>query len=431
MLIQFTVSNFKSFKTPITLSLVSAKRAELRADNIFRVGKFDLLKSAVLYGANASGKSNFFRAVEFAIKFIKNSSRMQIDEQLEVIPFKLCSSTKNKPSFFEFIFIIGDVRYRYGFEVDDKKVRSEWLFYAPLGREAKLFLRKNDGVDLGVDFSEGEGLFEKTRANGLFLAVVAQFNGEIAKAVFRWFLQCNVLSGVHDKTYMGYTLSKVKDAKFYKKVLEFLKVADLGIEAFNVFEEKTVIDDFEKLPKNISDAINARIEEGKVIKGVEKVIAKIITHHKFYDKDNKVSGLEYFDFGKEESAGTQKIFALSGPILDTLYDGKILFVDELDSRLHPALVEFIIKLFNSNDTNPKNAQLIFASHNTNSLDRKYFRRDQVWFVEKGKYGESNLFSLIDYQVRNTADFSKNYRLGKYGAVPILGDFNLSSREYVE
>jgi AAA15 family ATPase/GTPase len=135
-------------------------------------------------------------------------------------------------------------------------------------------------------------------------------------------------------------------------------------------------------------------------------------------------GLEMFGFEFEESEGTKKIFALSGPIIDTLLNGKVLFVDELDSRLHPKIIQYIIELFNSKEHNPNNAQLIFVSHNTNILNRRNFRRDQVWFVEKDEYGSSKLFSLIEYKVRNTASFDKDYLEGKYGAVPVLEDIDL-------
>jgi hypothetical protein len=419
MLIQFSVSNYTSIKELVTLSMVAAKRAELRNSNVFTEDKFDLLKSAVLYGANASGKSNFIRAILFAKMFIQNSANTQIKDPIMVRSFRLNPAAEKEPSSFEFIFINNGIRYRYGFAADRAEVKSEWLFYAPKGRETRLFFREKQSIELNADFKEGKGLEDKTRNNALFLSVAAQFNGPIAISILNWFMKCNVISGLEDQSYMQYTVSQFEKESYKKKILDFLKIADLGIEDLNITKRQFNANDLEAMPKELASIIKGQVKD--VLAGN---VTEIKTLHKKYDEKNVLMGLEMFGFEFEESEGTKKIFALSGPIIDTLLNGKVLFVDELDSRLHPKIIQYIIELFNSKEHNPNNAQLIFVSHNTNILNRRNFRRDQVWFVEKDEYGSSKLFSLIEYKVRNTASFDKDYLEGKYGAVPVLEDIDL-------
>jgi uncharacterized protein len=293
------------------------------------------------------------------------------------------------------------------------------LFYAPKGRETRLFFREKQKIELNADFKEGKGLEDKTRNNALFLSVAAQFNGPIAISILKWFLKCNVISGLEDQSYMQYTVSQFEKEDYKRKILNFLKTADLGIEDLNITQRQFNANDLETIPKEVASIIKAQVKDV-----MASSVTEIKTFHKKYDEKKGLIGLEVFGFESEESDGTRKIFALSGPIIDTLLNGKVLFVDELDSRLHPKLMQYIVELFNSKEHNPNNAQLIFVSHNTNILNRRNFRRDQVWFVEKDEYGISKLFSLIEYKVRKTASFDKDYLEGKYGAVPIVDEIDL-------
>ena len=193
--------------------------------------------------------------------------------------------------------------------------------------------------------------------------------------------------------------------------MKFTKFADLGIEDVGIEETKIRIED-------LPDEIKTKIKPDD-----ELVDFKINAFHKKYDIDNKTFQLEKFDFDFEESAGTKKFFAISAPILDTLKEGKVLVIDELDAKLHPILIKFLIELFNSRENNPNNAQLVFVSHNTNLFNRAIFRRDQIWLTEKNKYGATDLYSLVEYKVRNDASFEKDYIAGKYGAIPVVKGTN--------
>ncbi|MBI5208129.1 MAG: ATP-binding protein [Candidatus Firestonebacteria bacterium] len=417
MLLQFTVGNFLSFNDPVTLSMVASSIKEHENTNLFVENKIKLLKSAAIYGANASGKSNLIKALSFMKKFVFISSKeTQATEEIEIANFKLSTETDNKPSFFEIVFINENIIYRYGFEADKKNIQKEWLFQTGSGREAKLFKREKNNFELGSYFKEGEGKENITRNNALFLSVVAQFNGEISKKILEWFAKLKIISGLNEG-YSGFTIDKIKEPEFKNKILNFLKIADLGIEDINSTETKISP---ESLPQNTPEFLKTSALKDE-LKNVE-----INTFHKKYNSDKNFLLLEKFDLENEESEGTKKFFAISAPIIDTLMRGYTLIIDELDSRLHPILSQHIINLFNSSQ-NSLNAQLIFASHDTNLLNKEFLRRDQIWFTEKDKYGATKLYSLVEYKigldkVRNDSLYSKNYILGKYGAVPYVGDF---------
>jgi uncharacterized protein len=445
MLIEFSVSNYLSIKDEITFSMLASNPVkeleEIKEglNNVFidNSNKNKYLKSAVIYGANGSGKSNLLSAIGFFRHFILSSSndRQAVDE-ISIIPFLLSSETENKPSSFEMVFVIDTKRFRYGFEANKQNITSEWLFVLDTEnstKETSFFTRTNQQIKINSKvFKEGKGLEDKTRANALFLSTVAQLNGEISNKILNWLKSnINVISGLEDTT-TGYTIGKFQEQKqFRKKIIDFFKLMNLGIEEIKI--EETPFDNLSKiLPKKKEDEkISALIQElQKEIKDRKKkdVDAKevsINTYHKKFDEAEKVLENIALDFGLE-SRGTQKLFGLLGPWFDTLEKGKILIIDELDSRLHTKLTTELLKIFQSK-ININNAQLIFASHDTNLLRNDIFRRDQIWFTEKDEFGATDLYSLVEYKVnqatsvRNDASFEKDYLIGKYGAIPYFGD----------
>lgn len=424
MLVEFKVQNFLSFKELQTLTMVASTLKELKQNNTCSVSNnINLLRSAVIYGANASGKSNFIKAILFMKNFVINSSKeTQALENIPITCFQLSSETENKPSLFEITFIHNNIKYRYGFEADQFKIHNEWLFYAPKRKEAKLFSRENDKIELGSYFKEGKGLESKTRSNALFLSVTAQFNGEISTNIFNWFRNFNIISGINDSGYLGFTIKQIENPSFKEKILEFMKIADLGIDGLHVKETELEEDDIPPhvkhvLIKNMADAQKELSIKNQKFKTVSN---DLFTLHKKFDKSKKKLEMVPFPLSVE-SQGTQKIFALTGPIIDTLEGGKILIIDELDARLHPLITRFITQLFNSPERNKKNAQIIFATHDTNLLNSRFFRRDQIWFFEKDKYGSTEMYSLSDFKVRPDVIYNKDYILGKYGAIPFLCD----------
>ncbi len=418
MLVQFSVGNFLSIRDVATLSMVASTIREHKETNVFQTNKnLRLLKSAVIYGANASGKSNFFQALRFMARFIRNSSKEgQVDEEIAgVESFRLSTKSIDEPSFFEVVLIHNEVMYRYGFELDYKEVKSEWLFYTPKkDKEYELFQRNGEHFDIDKKFKEGEGLDIRTRNNALFLSVVANFKGEISTQIIKWFGKLNVISGLQDD-HFSYTRQQLKKASFKDELLDLMKVANLGIEDIEIEDEDN------ELPKPIEELLKklSSMHDSSEIK-VNKL--SLNTLHKKFDEDNRFIGFEKFLLFQHESEGTRKLISLLGPIIDSLKNSKVLVVDELDAKLHPLLTKFIIQLFNSNEYNNKNAQLIFNSHDTNLLSKDTFRRDQIWFTEKDQYGATDLYSLVDYKVRNDASYEKDYLLGKYGSIPYIGTF---------
>lgn len=431
MLIEFTVSNFRSFKEPVTLSLAAtsthARDPKVNRNNTIEIDEaLTLLTSAGIYGANASGKSNLVDAIAFMRRFVLTSSRdMQIAEKIDVQNFRLSTETENQPSLFEVVFLLEGVKYRYGFEVDPERVVSEWLFYVPTIREARLFIREGVSIQVSRKFKEGRGLEEKTRPNALFLSVAAQFNGPISKLVFGWFREVGIISGLNDFGYRGFTLNQFRKDRFQDEIVDLVKKLDLDIVDIQVEQTGRVKSAVKPL---FSIAVNAPDElQESLQQKLEQVFGKadiqqteIHTLHTKYDSAGKPISLESFDLDDHESEGTQKLFFLSGPLIDTLSTGRVLFIDEMEARMHTLVTREIIRLFNSLETNPKRAQLVFTTHDTNLLSNKLFRRDQIWFIEKDQVGASHLYSLAELKVRNDASFENDYMQGRYGAVPVLG-----------
>ena len=454
MLIEFSVCNYRSIKDTITFSMVASNAVkELESptegvNNIFwdKNNKIKYLKSAAIYGANGSGKSNLILAMGFYRQFILSSSNNnQADDEIKTISFLLNTETENKPSSFEMVFVIEKIRFRYGFEVTKKEVTSEWLFGFDTensNKESSYFTRVNQDIKVfNKNFKEGKGLENKTRPNALFLSTVAQLNGEISNKIQNWLrTNINLISGLKDAT-TGFTIGRFQDQKeFRKKIINFFKIINLGIEDIRI--EETALDNLSKISpkKKNGEKIATLIQElqKEIIQKIKKEgEAKEITvnaFHKKFNKANKLIDTIALNF-ELESKGTQKLFSLLGPWFDTLESGKILIVDELDSRLHTKLTIELLKIFQS-AINTKNAQLIFASHDTNLLRNDLFRRDQIWFTEKDNTGSTDLYSLVEYKinqatsVRNDASFEKDYLIGKYGAIPYFGNIQKFLNDFV-
>jgi uncharacterized protein len=421
MLIEFTVGNFRSFKETVTLSMTAAKISsrdpQLDKNNTFKIDdQLTLVTSAAIYGANASGKSNLVRAMTFMRRFVLNSFKeSQADDPIKTIPFRLDAENELKPSFFEIVFILEDIPYRYGFEVTTKKVETEWLFYTPREREVKLFVREGSEISLSRAYKGGKTAISLTRSNALFLSVASQLNSETSKKVLGWFKSIGVISGLNDKGYSGYTAKMFTENPAYRtNILDLIRGSDIGIN--DVVVKKINIHDPESFPNNMPQELKELLL--KEINEDKELIAFKSIHNKMCE--NGIQEEIQFDMN-DESEGTQKVFYLSGPVIDTLVKGKILVIDEIEARMHTMLTRKLIGLFNSEKTNPYHAQLIFATHDTNLLSNKLFRRDQIWFVEKDEFGASHLYSLVELKVRNDRDYENDYLQGKYGGIPMLGE----------
>ncbi|NNE77579.1 MAG: ATP-binding protein [Pricia sp.] len=419
MLVKFTVGNYLSFKDRVSIDFNATSLTEYRSNNIMSIpaSNINLLKSVILFGANSSGKSNLFKAIKFVRRFIQGSSKdSQADEKINVEPFRLSTESLDKPSYFEIEFILDGKKYRYGFEVDDKIVLKEWLFSSGKTKEYLLFERGNKEITIGSKFNKSsENIIDITRNNALFLSVCAQFNIEIAIEIIKEMGNLKYVSGTNDHSTIKFTVKLLNDPKYSKTINNFIKGARLG---FNEVETEKIEITSEMLSEsNIPKELHKIVLENND----DKVI--ITTKHTVFDNNLEPSGSTFFDLMSNESLGTRKLFSLAGPIVDTIIHGRTLIIDEFDARLHPILAKAIIQLFNSSEN--KNAQILFASHNSHFINSsaRLFRRDQVLITEKDFYGVTRIESLYDKKIRKDASFEKDYLSGKYDGVPIKLEIN--------
>jgi len=429
MIIEFSVENYLSFKELTTLSMIAAKsfKEHNKTHTINVENKFDLLKSTIIYGNNASGKSNLLNAIGFMRATVLNSFRDALMENSErtfpLEKFVLSSKTENESSFFEILFIHNEIKYRYGFEIDYDKIIAEWLYHTTT-KEVYLFKRSFQKIEVNkTSFREGLGKEYDVKENVLFLTLLATLGKEISTNIVDWFKECNFINGIHDRGHKRYTIDKLKsDNNFFNWVLHFIKY--LEISNLSTTEEDVNDIDLEILKQKEKDE-----EIINLLTSIHKIQSKqpkrdlLITYHRKYSEDNVLIDSVPFNFDKQESEGTKKLLYLLGPWYDTLQNGKVLLVDELDSRLHCHLTLRLIDFFHN--FNKNRAQLICAVHDISLLNKEVFRRDQIWFVDKNQFGASQLISLADFKtdkVRNKSAFDKNYLQGKYGAIPYF-DFN--------
>lgn len=308
MLIEFSVGNYLSFKDKVTFSMVAsevvAKNEKLNENNVFKVDdELSLLKSAAIYGANASGKSNLIKALEFMQNFVINSSKAtQITDKIDVEEFRLSTTTVGQPSFFEIVFYLEGTIYKYGFEVDQTQVVSEWLFHTPKVSERKLFERKNSKFKVTKTFQEGEELTEKTRKNALFLSVASQFNGRISTKILYWFSHLKIISGLRSNLmYRKDAVEYFKNSQYQLDMINLIKKLDLGINDIKIEPRRIKA---EELASNLSTE-----EVNNILKYLGQA-DDIKTIHKKYDEKGIPISEEIFDFDENESEGTKNYLLL-------------------------------------------------------------------------------------------------------------------------
>jgi hypothetical protein len=307
----------------------------LEETHVASVGVRRLARTVAVYGANAGGKSNLLLAMSTFREFLKNSSKnTQLGDRIPVTPFRLHTETERAPSHFEFVFAIDDIRYRYGFEATSEAVISEWLFsQADSIRETTLFTREGNRIEVGDAFREGRSFEKFTRHNALFLSVVAQFNGETAGKIMGWMLRFKGISGISDQATLEFTVNLMSNSEYAPLILNLIRQADVGIESLKRMEvspDQVVA----SLPKGIPDGLRELF-----LQSASRGAYSIRTLHRRFDSTGQATDAVEFDLQTEESAGTQKLVAMAGPFLHTLREGSVLFVDELEARLHPLLTK--------------------------------------------------------------------------------------------
>jgi len=427
MLIEFSVKNYRSIRDKQTFSMVASSAKEMFEDNTFNCGidrLLPLLKTAVIYGPNAAGKSNFVKAMQFMRQYVKLSSKdTQQGELIKVTPFLFDKENSSVPSEFEVVFVQEQIRYQYGFAVTSQHVTAEWLIAYPQGSPQRWFERiydpeiDEDRWHFSPKFKGKRELWkEATRKNALFLSTAIQLNNQQLKPVFDWFngVLRIMPPSTQDNLNILYTFQQCETAEGKKNVLEFMNAADVTIDDIEVNTEPFTPD---KLPANMPQKVKDGLLSFLESSDKEPQLTSCRMHHKTDPADESIS----LEFG-EESDGTKKLFSLAGVWMQLLSKGLILVVDELDNSLHPLLLRFLVKLLQNPEVNKNNAQLIVATHNTTLLDSEILRRDQVWFMERDDSSASRLYPLSDFSPRKNEAIGKGYLQGRYGAVPFIGQW---------
>lgn len=414
MLIEFRVSNFRSICEEQVISLVPAPKQKDFPDNIIAYRNYNILNCVALYGANSSGKSNLVKAFDLLDKLLHLSARSNSVSKLPYEPFLLKEGCSALPTKLEITFVIHENRYRYGIEFNSDEVISEWLFRKRIGREVELFNRQKDVIEVTSALKGSQKLIdtaiEATRNNALFLSFCDTFNIKEAKAIFQWFNKFVIIDGLNTEKESLQTINLWEKDDYKDKIREYLVSLDLGFKDM-------VLNKNESAPSELPD-------------GSRDAKIKINTVHETYDTSGKKTKKEItWSMEEHESEGTKKAIHFSGPIVHALLNGGILIIDEIEAKIHSTITLNIIELFLSKKSNPLNAQLIFASHDTNLLRYSHLRRDQINFVEKNDVQATEVYALSDFRYfndqteRHDVDKEKRYLEGRYGAVPLIGAFN--------
>jgi len=431
MFIEFSVANFRSILARQTLTMVASPDKAHLQRNVITVKHKDvqLLRSAVIYGANAAGKSNLLRGLEALRQLVQNSATsVQEGQRLPVTPFLFSKATTDQPSEFEIIFIADDgVRYHYCCAASPERVVTEWLIAYPQGRAQRWFEREyvaGDGTyrwwfgpNFKAERAERKVWQEFTRANALFMSTAIQLNNAQLRPAFTWITQKLIVlaTGVDMNPFLSLELLRQETGQ--EQIMRFMRAADIGIDRLELREEDIPSSaQGQLLPGGMRIHFEVNMPPGATAPAAKQF--KVLAWHKRLDSSEEVP----LDMG-DESDGTRKLFEFVGGWVRALEWGATLFVDELDRSLHPHMTRFLVELF-LGPHNTKNAQLVFTTHDTTLLDKDLMRRDQIWFVEKDAQRSSRFYSLLDYSPRKDEAYERGYLKGRYGAIPFIGDLGV-------
>jgi uncharacterized protein len=424
MLVEFTVRNFRSLRDEQTLSFVASSDKSRAQTHCIETGVKNLpllTRAAVIYGANASGKSNLIFALATMRNMVMQSMIMPEPVRAEqYTPFRLDASTSSEPTALEVLLLLDGTRYHYGFSYDAQRIHDEWLvvYKKGTGKGQTWFDRSWNARTNEYEWAPFSTYFtgtketwkQATRPNALFLTTAIQLNNEQMKPLWNWFLnEVAVLNwaGSGAALGIGKTLRRLEDADFKKRVLEVMRAADLHLADIQVEQQPGHQVEF-KLEPGKPLEFSARDQEVPVVKYVHRV-----------EGQDAVS----FD-SRFESFGTQRLLSYIGPLLDALENGRLLVIDEIDSSLHPMVVRFLLNLFHNPLVSTKGAQLWMTTHDSSLLDVELLRRDQYWFVEKDSQQASKLYPLTDFSPRKGEALEKAYLRARYGGVPSISSANL-------
>ena len=414
MLVEFSVQNHRSFRDKQSFLMTASNSGTPNAVATGNNGAPHVLQQACLFGANGSGKSGLVRSMKTVRSLVQGSFKDENCLLEEYEPHLFHSKWRNAPTEFEVTFLHDDSLFQYGFVYDAERIWEEWLFERPSAtrKQRQIFTREYDPErdayqwDTNATYLKGErqSWIAQTRENALFVSTAKQLNAKPLVRPFAWLSRG--LRTIVDVELVGpYTASRLGEDDWKDRVMAFLSDADLRLEDVEA-EERSVHEttNFKSLPKKQQKQLKSLLPEG----------AKTLEVHT-YRKDDKGAKTR-LDLDNE-STGTRELFALIGPIMDSLDNGYTLVVDELNTHLHPLAFRYVTRLFCSPESNPHNAQIIFTTHDPTVTEEDCIGRDQIWLVEKGDDLASRLVPFSDYKTRDERPFRRGYLQGRFGAVP--------------
>lgn len=419
MLLEFKVTNFRSIQETQVLSLVANNDPSLQESNCLSSGLNaipKLARSAVIYGPNASGKSNLILAMALMRDVVVNSAVAvrEGDKYTNIIPFLFDKVSAEQPTEFEVSFLEDEIRYQYGFAINNTHIVKEWLLVYKTPKSQRWFERTYNGQTsmydwyFGPHFSDSQRhnvWKESTRSNALFLSTAVNLNSEQLRPIYNWFLSKLVVIFGGLQTNLFPTIEYLKSGEDKARIITLLQAADLGITDIQSKTQKARKVEFKLDPSGSATVGLPQDTEMPTINFL----------HKNANDTNINLALEY------ESHGTKKLFSYAGPLLNVLKEGSVIVIDEIEAGLHPKMVKFLVNLMFDNDLNTKNAQMICSTHQTSLLDTDFLRRDQIWFMEKNHSNASVLYPLTDFSPRKSENIEKGYLQGRFGAIPFLGE----------
>lgn len=424
MLIEFRFKNYRSFRDEAILSMEAVGLGTMK-NSLIQYNNMKLLPGAVIYGKNGGGKSNVIRAFWLGVQFIKNAQRIQHEKaSVPVIPFALNDYSENEPTEFEFDYISNGIKYWYSFAATKEKIIRESLYHAPKGQKAQVFVRKGQKFSFTEDKARRKLISETVAENQLFFSIACTMNDSACINAMSWFREDVFFS--RDYTDIPRQLLEFYEYRnMLKAISDYAKTADFGIEEMKFEVENKEIKNGLEIPEDIPEGMKAALasfiqvlsetstnSEGKL--KMSQIKAK--SQHRGIDSngDGRFYSLELED----ESDGTRKLMSLAPAIESVLKRGGVLLVDELERELHPMLVNYVVAKFQSKKSNPKGAQIIFTTHDTELMNLEYIRKDQIYFADKNRMdGSSELYSVTDFTTKTADNIRKGYLVGKYGATP--------------
>lgn len=420
MLVEFSVSNYRSISAQITLSTVASAAAKKQPGITFATGNSlapDVLTSAVVFGPNASGKSSLFKAVEFFVRFVCNSaSKGSQGEKIKFPQNRVALDCRDAATTMEMVFSHDGEVFQYGFSLTNERVVDEWLFArtSKVGSKTRtIFTREYDEETENYEWTLNEGQLPgereswraATRDNALFFSTAVQLNSKTLAKPFKWIRSGIHVIGANQRISKDFTAQFLQDEQYRSKILDFIQALDLPIEGFRVEEKQAV------LPENAKQILSEKMLS-ELAKSVEdEKDYKVFVKHRNTEGESIELTLE------EESDGTQAMFGMAGPIIDVLKDGDTLLIDELSNSLHPLALKGLVSVFHDKRQNPHGAQLIFTSHETSIISKSFMHKDQIWFIHRPDAQNTNLTPLSDFKVREVEAFQRAYLGGKFGAIP--------------